>query len=280
MGSASTHPVHIQKIRDHSRENKLDLLAVEEPLEIKLGYGPEHEREQRSLAVTMRTPGHDLELTLGFLFTEGIVRHMDEVIHIRHCTDHHGKPSDNVVRVELHPDKKINWSDLQRHFYTTSSCGICGKASIESLEKICPARISSDLRVDADTIHLLSDKMREAQNVFEHTGGLHASALFDAAGNLLYMREDIGRHNALDKLIGAALFQGLIPLNNHLLMLSGRSCYELVQKALMAGIPLVAAVGAPSSLAVQTAVEFGMTLLGFTRNHTFNIYSVPQRISE
>lgn len=278
MTKASAHPVHIHKVEKNTRVEKPDLLAVEEPLEIRLGYGPENEREQKSLAVTMRTPGHDLELALGFLFTEGIVRSMQDVTYIRHCTDHRGEQSDNVVRIELHPDKKLDWNDFQRHFYTHSSCGICGKASIESLEKNCPVRVSSSLRVPAEIINGLSSKMREAQNVFEHTGGLHASALFDNTGNLLLMREDIGRHNALDKVIGAALFKGWVPLASHMVMLSGRSCFELVQKALAAGIPVLAAVGAPSSLAVQCAEEYGLTLLGFVRNDSFNIYSVPERI--
>jgi len=278
MSNPATHPVHIQKVREATREEKIDLLAVEEPLEIRLGYGPEGDREQKSLAITMRTPGQDLELALGFLFTEDIIRSMDDVTYIRHCTDHRGEASENVVRVELHPNKKMDWSSLQRHFYTTSSCGICGKASIESLERICPARIVSDLCVASDVIHRLSEKMREAQNVFEYTGGLHASALFDAEGNLLYMREDIGRHNALDKLIGAALFKGLLPMDKHLVMLSGRSCYELVQKAVMAGIRVIAAVGAPSSLAVQLAVEHHVTLIGFLRNDRFNLYSGEHRV--
>lgn len=254
------------------------MLAVEEPLEIKLAYGPKDQREQRSLAITMRTPGNDLELALGFLFTEGIIQSIDDVSHLDHCTDSTGERTENAVRVEISPTVKLDWENFQRHFYTNSSCGICGRASIESLESICPNKITSDLQITSETIHSLGDKMREAQNVFEHTGGLHASALFDRDGTLLYMREDIGRHNALDKLIGTALFKGLLPLDQHLVMLSGRSCFELIQKSLMAGIPVAVAVGAPSSLAVQTAEEFGMTLMGFTRDNSFNIYSHAERV--
>lgn len=279
MAHPSAHPVRIHKYHGPSSDEKIDLLAVEEPLEIKLGYGPEDQREQRSLAITMRTPGNDLELALGFLYTEGIIDGMSDVRHLDHCTDSKGQRTENAVRVELSPDRKLDWEAFQRHFYTNSSCGICGKASIESLEAICPAKITSALHVSPDIIHGLGDKMREAQNVFEHTGGLHASALFDAFGNLIYMREDIGRHNALDKLIGTALFKNLLPLRAHIVMLSGRSCFELIQKSLMAGIPMVVAVGAPSSLAVQTAEEFGLSLLGFTRNASFNIYTHPQRVA-
>lgn len=278
MGKERVFPINIQKFSNGQSLEKPDLLAVEEPLEIRLGYGPNGMREQKSLAITMRTPGHDLELVMGFLFSEGIVSSTEGILHIAHCTDTGKDTGENIVRVELSENNKIDWQSLQRHFYTSSSCGVCGKASIESLEKVCMAKVSSNLAVKAEIVHGLSDKMREAQNVFEYTGGLHAAALFDANGNLLYMREDIGRHNAVDKVIGAALFRKEVPLHNHIIMLSGRSCYELVQKAVMAGIPLVVAVGAPSSLAVQTAENFGITLLGFTRNNTFNAYSKPERI--
>lgn len=278
MATASAHPVLVKKVEGSSHSSLPDLLAVEEPLEIRLGFGPETQREQRSLAITMRTPGHDLELALGFLFSEGIIDSMDEVRHLDHCTDSSGQRTENVVRVEIAPAKKLDWQQFERHFYTNSSCGICGKASIESIEAMCTQKVVSEVRVNTELIHTLNDKMREAQHVFEHTGGLHATALFDAEGKLLFMREDIGRHNALDKVIGTALFKGTIPLSRHIVMLSGRICFELVQKAIVAGVPLVVAVGAPSSLAVETASRFGVTLVGFARNNRFNVYSSPERI--
>ncbi|MEX0967828.1 MAG: formate dehydrogenase accessory sulfurtransferase FdhD [Bacteroidia bacterium] len=274
------HPIQIRKYKNNLHEEKQDLVAVEEPLEIRLGFGPEEERQQKSLAITMRTPGHDLELVIGFLSTEGIIQRQDEITYINHCKDHRGEESENVVRVELKPEKSLNWQDLQRHFYTNSSCGICGKASIETLEKLCPVPVSATVTVFADVLHNLPDKMRQAQNVFEYTGGLHAAALFTATGELLLMREDIGRHNALDKIIGAALSSNLVPLHSHIVVLSGRSCFELVQKAVMAGVPVVSAVGAPSSLAVKTAEKLGVTLLGFSRNNGFNVYSNAYRINE
>lgn len=270
-------PIELVKFRNDSKSDELDVLAVEEPLEIKLGFGSAGNRKQQSLAVTMRTPGHDLELALGFLFTEGIITSMEDVTHIDHCKDGDGERSENVVRVEVTPARKLDWNRFQRHFYMSSSCGICGKASIENLENEC-AIIQSELRVSSSLIHSLGDKMRKAQNVFNHTGGLHATALFDEKGELILMREDIGRHNALDKVIGAMLFKKQIPLENRIIMLSGRSCFELIQKAAMARVPLVVSVGAPSSLAVATSQKLGLTLCGFTRNNSFNVYSNPERI--
>ncbi|MDC1221147.1 formate dehydrogenase accessory sulfurtransferase FdhD [Salibacteraceae bacterium] len=278
MQNAAAKPVIIEKVIDHQRDQKLDLLATEEPLEIKLGFGPKAAREQRNLAITMRTPGNDTELVLGFLFTEGIINSMSDVLKVEHCTDAKGDASNNVIRAELSPNLKLDWSKFQRHFYTNSSCGVCGKASIESLYDICETPIKSTNFFTIDQVHSLNNKMRETQNVFEHTGGLHASALFNSAGDLVYLREDIGRHNALDKIIGIALHEGLLPLSDSLIMLSGRCCFELVQKTLRAGCPILCAVGAPSSLAVETADEFRITLIGFARNQVFNLYSNPQRI--
>jgi FdhD protein len=276
--SSSVKHIKIKKITTTGSENRDDLLAIEEPLEIRLGFGPANQREQKSLSVTMRTPGHDYELAAGFLFTEGIIQSFSEIESIKYCVDTGKKEEkDNVVRVELKPEVIIDFEKLQRHFYTSSSCGVCGKSSIDSVKQQCHV-IQSDLRVSEKIIHSLPDKLREAQLVFEHTGGLHASALFDAEGKMILLREDVGRHNALDKVIGAMLFKNEIPLSNYVLLVSGRASFELVQKAALAGIPVLAAVGAPSSLAVELAQEAGMTLIGFLREQRFNIYTGEQRV--
>jgi len=279
MSRPAVKHLDIVKVKHGTHSKVQDLLAVEEPLEIRLGFGAEHDRSQRSLAITMRTPGHDFELVAGFLFTEGIIESAEDFSRIVYCHDKEGKQSPNIVRVELQPKIDLDWDRFARHFYTNSSCGICGKASIESLEGMCRNVLKTDFRISANTLHGLDQKMREAQGIFEHTGSLHAAALFDAGGTLLYLREDIGRHNALDKLIGAALLEGKLPLKQHVVMLSGRSCFELIQKSLMASVPIVAAIGAPSSLAAETAGHFNITLLGFAKNQGFNIYSSPEKIS-
>ena len=266
---------------DHgaSLASQPDLLAVEEPLEIRLGFGPVGNREQRSLAVTMRTPGHDLELVLGFLFTEGIIRRYDEVESIHHCAQvRHAEEQGNVVRVELAAGVMPDMEKLQRNFYMTSSCGVCGKSSIESLHTAC-ARLTGDgLQVSASVIAQLPDRLLQHQAVFAHTGGLHAVALFDRHGAVRLVREDVGRHNAFDKIIGASLLQGALPLSDAMVLVSSRASFELVQKAMVAGIPMLAAVGAPSSLAVDLARHYGLTLLGFVRDGRFNIYCGEQRL--
>ncbi|MFN7944544.1 MAG: formate dehydrogenase accessory sulfurtransferase FdhD [Blastocatellia bacterium] len=256
-----------------------DLLAVEEPLEIRLGFATEDNFAHKSISITMRTPGSDFELATGFLFTEGIITSADQIEQIRHC----GKPVGeaqlhNVVRIDLKTGAKVDFKRLERHFYTSSSCGVCGKTSIEALQTAaCPVLPEGPI-VAAQVIHELPSKLRAAQAVFDCTGGLHASALFDAEGRLLALREDVGRHNALDKLIGAELLERRVPLNNYILLVSGRASFELVQKALMGGLPILAAVGAPSSLAVQLAREFRMTLLGFVRENRFNVYTHDWRV--
>ncbi len=251
-----------------------DALAVEEPLEIRLGYEVDGQRQQQSISITMRTPGHDFDLAAGFLFTEGIVRHAQQIAGIQHC----GKQG-NVVKVELAAGVPIDFARLQRHFYTSSSCGVCGKTSIEALQaNACLTLPQTAWQLEAAVIHDLPAKLRTAQTVFDSTGGLHAAALFQADGSLLALREDVGRHNAVDKLIGAQLQSDNLPLPERLLLVSGRASFELVQKALMAGIPILAAVGAPSSLAVELASEFGMTLIGFVRDERFNIYCGEERI--
>jgi len=251
-----------------------DTVAVEEPLEIRLGYDDGGRRRHRTVAVTMRTPGHDPELAVGFLFTEGIVTARDQLAGVHICCR-----TANVVRVELAAGSTVDFARLKRHSYTTSSCGVCGKTSLEAVRVVAGDPPPADKPVvDAATIHGLPAALRVAQPVFDRTGGLHASALFDAHGHLRCVREDVGRHNALDKLIGCQFLAGLTPLCDDILLVSGRASFELVQKAAVAGIPVLAAVGAPSSLAVDLARERGLTLLGFVRESRFNIYSGPDRI--
>jgi FdhD protein len=265
-------PVPIQRVDDQSISPVPDLLAVEEPLEIRIG--------SKTISITMRTPGHDFELAAGFLFTEGILQNFQQIHKIRRF-ESKGNPrqAGNSVTVELNPDVEVDFERLQRHFYTTSSCGVCGKASIEALETVgCPVLPRNSPLVDSAVIHRLPEMLRREQAVFERTGGLHAAALFDCKGNLVLLREDVGRHNAVDKLIGSEMLNGHTPLHDKLLLVSGRASFELAQKALMAGIPILAAVGAPSSLAVETAQRFNMTLLGFVRDRRFNIYSGASRI--
>jgi len=272
-------------------------LAVEEPLEIRIVSGPSGSRATRSISVTMRTPGHDAELALGFLFTEGVLRDVAEVEHMSVGTpellvggsrsahaDQSGqiifecREAPNVVTAELGPKVKLNAGAIQRNFFTTSSCGVCGKASLLALRAVCPPRRSNDFSIDAAILYRLPASLRAAQGIFERTGGLHAAALFDATGALDTLREDVGRHNAVDKIIGAALLADRVPLRDRMLLLSGRASFELVQKAMMAGIPMIAAVGAPSSLAVAVAREFDITLAGFLRDDHFNAYHGSGRI--
>ncbi len=281
MTKPSVSSVNITRINNLQSEQTFDLLAVEEPMEIRLGFGPMDMRQQKSVSVTMRTPGNDFELALGFLFTEGIIQNPQHIYKIQYCTELNTKENlENIVRVELKPDLEIDLSKLQRNFYTTSSCGVCGKESIEAIMTNCPVQLPDfSVQINPQTITQLPDKLRAQQSVFEHTGGIHACALFDTDGNLLLLREDVGRHNALDKLIGATLHSTAIQPNKTILLLSGRASFELLQKAAMAGISVVCAVGAPSSLALETAQSFNITLVGFLRNQRFNIYSTPQRIT-
>lgn len=249
-----------------------DLLAVEQPLEIRIVHGPENDRQQKNISVTMCTPGHDAELATGFLFTEGIISGKND---IKNCIS----PGESIVIVELQPGISFDLKKIERHFYTSSSCGVCGKSSIDAVKNVFNKNGTTDtIMINAPVLTKLPDVLRKQQEVFEYTGGLHASALFDLAGNLLLTREDVGRHNALDKLIGAELIENNIPLNNHILLLSGRASFELIQKSAMAGIKFVCAVGAPSSLAVELAKECDMTLVGFLRDGRFNIYCGEQRV--
>ena len=257
-----------------------DQLAAEEPLEIRVGYEIDGQREHRTLSVTMRTPGQDEELAAGFLLTEGIILAKADLLGIIPCPDvKKAEEAGNVVRAELAAHVTVDFAAMERHFYTSSSCGVCGKTSIDAVRTAsCPVLPTAGPHLRYDVVHQLPERLRAAQAGFEQTGGQHAAALFTPEGELLLLREDVGRHNALDKLIGAALLAGWLPLHQHVLLVSGRASFELVQKAAAAGIGILAAVGAPSSLAVQAAESFGMTVLGFVRNGRYNIYSHGWRL--
>ncbi len=253
-----------------------DKVAVEEPLEIQIAFERKGIGTIRSVSVTMRTPGDDEELATGFLFGEGLLNRRSDVARI----ERDAGSSANWVRIHLAESVRFDLKQLERHFYTTSSCGICGKASLEAVQRLmltCPCANSS-LRLPVATVHLLPGRLRRGQQVFADTGGLHAAALFDTDGNLLMVREDVGRHNAVDKLVGAEWLNGRIPLEKRILFVSGRASFELVQKAARAGIPIFAAVGAPSSLAIELAQACGLTLLGFVRDNRFNVYSGSYRL--
>jgi len=253
-----------------------DRVATEEPLEIRLRAGD----QTKTIALTMRTPGNDFELAAGFLFGEGVLPSYDALAGMSFCLDADIEPEQryNIVNVDLKTPELPDLAALERHFVSTSACGVCGRAAIETLETRGIGQIEDDFTVDAATITALPDRMRAAQGVFEKTGGLHAAGLFDRDGKLLAVREDVGRHNALDKLVGWALLNRKTPLSNCLLMVSGRSSYEIVQKAIVARIPIVCAVSAPSSLAVDTARAFGVTLCGFVRGERLNVYAHEHRL--
>ncbi len=252
---------------------KKDVLATEEPLEILLRAG----EEQRTLAITMRTPGNDYDLAAGFLHNEGILRSKDDFANMTYCVDGNQQEY-NSLRVQLKTDSFPELHQLERHFFTSSACGVCGTTMLDDLsERNIPA-IPMGPIVDSSLITSLPDKLRQSQDLFESTGGLHAAALFDLDGNLLAVREDVGRHNALDKLIGWGLLNDQLPFHNKVLMVSGRASYELLQKSFVAGVPIFCAVSAPSSLAVEVAERFGITLVGFLRGNRFNIYSGIERI--
>lgn len=271
--------IDIDRVRGDRREPQSDLVAVEEPLEIQLCSSTATAAAARSIAITMRTPGHDADLALGFLYTEGIVRRAADVV----AADPVGAPDPdtglcNAIRVELDPAVPVDLERLTRHFYTTSSCGVCGKASIEAL-RVSFDRPAGDFRVSREILAAMPGRLRDAQQVFDRTGGLHAAAAFGATGDIVVVREDVGRHNAVDKVVGALLAAERLPAGNQGLIVSGRASFELMQKALAAGMPLLAAVGAPSSLAVRLARDFGITLVGFLRDGNFNIYSGADRLN-
>lgn len=272
MNNPATGNVHITRMHQNERLEADDILAAEEPLEIRINYPADGGRVSKSLSITMRTPGADKELAVGFLFTEGIISSygdIDKCIII----------PDNIVQVVLADHITPDLKKLERNFYTTSSCGVCGKSSIDAVRTVCNIQTTgNDVKVSSSILYSLPETLRAKQDVFEHTGGLHASALFTTEGELLMLREDVGRHNALDKLIGACLEKGMVPLDKYVLLLSGRASFELMQKAAMAGIKVIAAVGAPSTLAVQMAEDSDITLAGFLRGERFNIYTKPERI--
>lgn len=247
-----------------------DYLVGEEPLEIRVNG--------RSLSVTMRTPGHDLELAAGFLFTEGVIQTRDQIASIEHAAECKPTERGNIVVAELSANAEPDLEKSQRNFYTTSSCGICGKASIDAVRARGVKTIQSQLRIEPEILCRLPEALRAGQQIFGRTGGLHAAGLFDASGKLIVEREDIGRHNAVDKIVGWALMHGKLPLSDCLLLVSGRGGFEIVQKAAMAGVPVVASVSACSSLAVRFAREMGMTLVGFLRDQRFVIYSGGERL--
>jgi FdhD protein len=262
---ASKTKTRIRAVEDGGMRVRPDTLATEEPMEIRLLTGD----TKQTVAVTMRTPGADFELAAGFLYGEGIIKSPEDVEKLSYCVDRDLDAAQqyNIVNVELRGGHEFDLRPLERHFYTTSACGVCGKASLEQLElRGCPV-IAPGPEVSAETIYSLPEKLREAQG------------LFDADGELLALREDVGRHNATDKLVGWALLEGRLPLSDHIVMVSGRSSFEILQKCLTAGVPVVCAISAPSSLAVDVAREFGMTLVGFLRGNRFNVYAGHERVA-
>ena len=272
--------ITVNKIRGDSKKSVEDCVSVEEPLEIRLGYSTPKGRTAKSISITMRTPGNDKELAIGFLYSESIITCSSDILSVEHSgytspdTGNH-----NIVRVDLANHVVIDINRLQRHFYTTSSCGVCGKSSLDALW-VTGAKTQdiNHIQFKKTILIAIPDALRNLQQAFNQTGGLHAAAAFDSQGEMLVVHEDIGRHNAVDKVIGTLLRQNKLPANDLGLIVSGRASFELMQKTLIAGIPLLAAVSAPSSLAVQLAKEFNITLIGFLRGDAFNIYSAGERI--
>ncbi len=282
MSAPNVTPIKVVEVTHCGNSKKDDLVTVEEPLEIRLQYFEKSALREKSISVTMRTPGNDLELALGFLFTENVINAYSQVDKIFHCTNVKSKEEQgNVVIVKIVKEVSVDIKKLQRFFYTSSSCGVCGKTSIDAITAgNCELLPTDSLTVTPNLICALPDKLHEAQTTFKHTGGLHAAALFDEKGTLVLVREDVGRHNALDKLIGSVLHEKMLPLTKNILLLSGRISFELVQKSVATGVTVLAAVGAPSSLAIQLAEEFNMTLIGFVKANRFNIYCGAERVLE
>ena len=268
--------IDVNRFAGKSSRNRRDAVAVEEPLEIRLTtpQGDEHQ-----VAVTMRTPGDDFDLTVGFLFSEGLIQRRSDVLDLRYCTNVDVQEY-NVMTVQLSEGASFNPTDLTRNFYTTSSCGVCGKASLEAIEiQGCVPLPEDGLVIKSQVIRALPDALREGQQIFKRTGGLHAAGLFTVDGDLQILREDVGRHNALDKVVGNQFLESGLPLEGSVLAVSGRASFEIMQKALMAGVAVIVAVGAPSSLAVDVASEFAMTLIGFAKEEGFNVYTGTSRVS-
>ncbi len=272
----STTRVKLQRYEQTQVSHPHDWVATEEPLEIRVLHQGTSGLETNSVSITMRTPGNDFELAAGFLYSEGILQQSKDLDTMAYCIDE--EQLYNIVNVQLRPGVRFDPEKLQRHFYTTSSCGVCGKASLEALEVDGCRMLPDGVEVSIDMLSQLPEKLRETQSLFEKTGGLHGAGIFNSSGELKYLREDVGRHNAVDKVVGHALMKNKLPLNESILMLSGRVSFELMQKALRAQIPIVVAVGAPSSLAIEIANDFNMALLGFVSESRLNIYSGSKRI--
>ncbi len=261
----------VSEWQDGSVRRFQDYLVGEEPLQIRVGKFP--------LTVTMRTPGHDLELAAGFLFTEGLIRLREQIRSLEQSAGDGERDRGNVVQVELEGEAALNLEQTQRNFFAASSCGICGKATIEQVRVRGIEPPNPNLRLDPQVLCRLPESLREAQAIFGRTGGLHAAGLFDTRGEMVALREDVGRHNAVDKVVGWALLAGKLPLSENVLMVSGRGGFEIIQKACVAGIPVVASVSAPSSLAVQLARELRLTLVGFLRGKRFIVYAGEERLN-
>jgi FdhD protein len=274
MRDRSMTPVPIRRYVDGVPSEVRDIVASEEPMEIRV-VTPD---ATHSVAVTMRTPGHDFELALGFMLAEGLISGRQDVLDVSYCPDPDEIQQFNIVNVTLAPTAAFDPTMLQRNFYATSSCGVCGKASLEALRTFGAATVGISPKITPAIIQQLPERLRATQAMFQRTGGLHASGLFTPDGELITMREDVGRHNALDKVVGHHVMEGDLPLSQHIIVVSGRASWELMQKALAAGIAAVVAVGAPSSLAVDLAQEFGQTLVGFTKPDRFNVYAGAHRI--
>lgn len=280
MSRPAVKAAQITKVNNTQSFSESDILAVEEPLGIKINYTLNNNPVQKNIAVTMRTPGNDFELALGFLYTEKIISSINDVDAVKYCDGDRKSDldSENSVKIILKEGIKPNLNTAERNFYITGSCGICGKSSVEAIELSCP-KITSTLKVNKNILFSLPEKLKSKQTNFKHTGGIHAAGLFNPEGDLILLREDVGRHNAVDKLIGAAL-QQQTDLSKTILQVSGRASFELLQKTAIAGIPIFCAIGAPSNLAVQLATEIGITLIGFSKNNKFNCYSHKERITD
>jgi FdhD protein len=272
----SIDKIQIVRYLKNDISEKNDFISVEEPLEITVAYGSAAHRQRKNISVTMRTPdNNDFELAMGFLYSEGLILKKNDVLSVRYIDS----TNENRVQVELNAQVVLDTERLERHFYAASSCGICGKSSIEMIQNNSSFVILPDhFFISKEILYTLPAQLRKVQQQFERTGGLHASALFNDKGEILLLKEDVGRHNALDKIIGWAFQNQQLPLQNHLLLVSGRLSFELVQKAWMAGISMIAAIGAPSSLALQLAEEVGITIIGFLKEDSFNVYVAPSRV--
>ena len=276
-----TCQVSVTAVRNNSSQSVNDTIAIEEPLEIRLGFGSLDDRKEHPLAITMRTPGFDRELAAGFLFTEGLVKHPDEIAWITHCsTAYSPDGNQNVLRVELDEEVEVDLDQLQRHFYISSSCGVCGKASLEAIEQESHYERDNSFSLSASALKKLPELLVAHQSGFESTGGIHAAASFDDQGNIKAVYEDVGRHNALDKLIGHYALNNQLPMHSQGILVSGRTSFELLQKCMMAGCSCIVAIGAPSTLAIDAARKFNITLVGFLKKGSYNIYHGTDAIDD